>query len=270
MQKQTKNSKEVKYKSPSGFCDVSCLRMVLIAFNFIFVLTGALIFALGIWTIATKMQYVALLGSAYYNLVVAFLMVAGCLVFATGVLGCIGALRKDTSILTWYFVLLGVILVFELIAGILAFVYHETIHDELSETLRSNLNKNYNQTGQEALSNAVDEMQQDFKCCGVTSYRDWSDSTYIKQDKSGLDLKTPTSCCKTPSSDCSKRDHPSNIYRVIGTADMGCLITLETYIREHLFLLAVTGIAVALFEILVVLVACGFRRQVIKENNQPY
>ena len=270
MPKQSKTSKEVKYKSPPGFCDVSCLRMLLIAFNFVFVLTGGFAFALGIWTIATKMQYVALLGSVYYNLIVVFLLVAGCLVFATGVLGCIGALRKNTTLLTGYFVLLGAIFLFEFVAGILAFVYHENIHDELSQTMRSNLNKNYNQTGQEALSKAVDEMQQDFKCCGVTSYRDWSNSTYIKQDKAGLDLKTPTSCCKSPSYDCSKRDHPSNIYRVVGTADMGCLITLENYIRKNLFFLAVTGIAVACFEILVVLVACGFRRQVKIENNQPY
>ena len=268
MPKQTK--KEVDYKSPSGFCDVSCLRMLLIAFNFIFVLTGAFVFALGIWTIFTKMQYVALLGSMYYNLVVAFLMVAGSLVFVTGVLGCIGAVRKNTSVLTWYFVLLSVIFLCEFLAGILAFVYHESIHDELSQTMRSNLNKNYNQTGQEALSAAVDEMQQDFKCCGVTSYKDWSDSTFIKQNREGLDLKTPTSCCKAPSSDCSKRDHPSNIYRVIGTAYMGCLIILENYIRKNLLVLAVTGIAVACFELLVVLVACGFRRQVKVENNQPY
>ena len=259
---------DVKYKSSNGFCDVACLRMLLIAFNFIFVLTGAFVFGLGIWTIATKMQYVALLGSIYYNLVVALLIVAGCLVFITGILGCIGALRKNNSILTWYFILLGAIFVFELVAGILAFVYHESIHDELSTTMRKNLNKNYNQTGQDALSKAVDMMQQDFQCCGVTTYSDWSESAYIKQNKEGL--KVPTSCCKTPSPTCSRRDHPSNIYRVTGVRNLGCLITLEEYIRENLFFLAVAGIAVAFFEILVVLVACGFRRQVRIENSQSY
>jgi len=195
-----KNKDDAYKKTSSGPCDVSCLRGLLLAFNFIFILGGACAFAVGIWSLVSKMQYAALLGSVYYNLIVYLLIIAGILVLITGIIGCVGAVRKNRSLLMVYFVLLFVIFAAEIIAGILGFVYHESIHDELVTELRSNLNKNYNQTGQESLTRAVDQMQQEFECCGVEKYSDWKASTFIKQSES---LKTPTSCCKTPSPRCN-------------------------------------------------------------------
>nr|CAB3229076.1 CD151 antigen-like [Phallusia mammillata] len=266
MQRQ---SKDEKYEAKtSGPCDLACLRGLLIGFNFIFILGGCGALAIGIWTVMMKMQYVAILGSMYYNIIVYLLIGAGVLVFLTGILGCVGAIQKNNAMLTCYFVLLVVIFLCECIAGILAFVYYESLHDELSEGLRSNLNKNYNQTDKEALSDAVDMMQQDFQCCGVESYLDWQDSTFVKQNKDGL--KTPESCCKSVTPLCSKRDHPSNIYRILGSDSMGCLTKLELYIKEHLFILAVTGTAVACLEILVMIFACCLRSAIKKEEGEPY
>ena len=270
-----KNNKEEAYKkSSSGPCNVSCLRFMLIACNFFFILGGAGAVVIGVWSLISKMQYVALLGSVYFNLIVYLLIVAGLLVLVTGVIGCVGAIRKNRSLLMAYFVLLIIIFAAEIIAGILGFVYHESIHDELVTGLRSNLNKNYNQTNQEALTRAVDQMQQDFKCCGVEMYSDWKNSTFIKQSqrRDEVSLKTPTSCCKSPSPRCSIRDHPSNIYRVLGNNDLGCLARLEKYLKDHLFILAITGVVVAILEIMVIVFSC-FLRQAVKdeeEEEEPY
>lgn len=260
------NNKEKKYQSSSHFCGVGCLRGLLIALNFIFILGGACAFAVGIWTIVSKMEYVALLSTAYYNLIVILLIGAGIIVLITGIIGCIGAVRKNRSFLTVYFVLLLIIFLAELIAGILGFIYYDSIHAELSEDLKSNMNRKYNQTGEEALTKAVDEMQQDFKCCGVQMYSDWSNSTFILNNKEGL--KTPLSCCKTMGPKCSTRAHPSNIYRVLGNNEMGCLVELERYFKEHLFVLAVTGIAVACLEVLVMLFACCLSKAIKDEEKE--
>lgn len=265
----SKNNKEVKYKS-SEICSVSCLKGFMIAFNFLFFVMGLGVLALSVWTNVSKMQFVALLGSSLYNVIVIFLIASGLLVLVTGILGCIGALRKNASLLLWFSILVAFVFLLELLAGVLAFVYHESIHNELSDTMLTNLNKNYNQTDQGALTKAVDEMQQDFHCCGVVAYSDWLNSTYIKNNPQNLGLKTPTSCCKTPSFDCSTRDHPSNIYRVLGSESMGCLIKLELYIQEHVFVLAVAGISVACFELFVLLLGISFRRKIQIENNKPY
>ena len=264
-----KHEKEVKYKS-ANICNTSCLQGLLHAFNFIFIITGIGILALSVWTIVAKMEFVAILGSSYYYAIIIILIFAGLLVLLTGILGCVGTFQKNTSLLFWYLIFILLIFLLQLVAGILAFVYHETLHDELSKTMLSNLNENYNQTGQEALTNAVDLMQQEFHCCGVIGYTDWLNSTFVTNSAKNLHLKTPISCCKTPSFDCSKRDHPSNIYRVLGSTSMGCLIQLELYVREHIFIIAVIAVSVAFFELFVLLVGFSLRQKIQIENNQPY
>uniref|UniRef100_H2YH80 Tetraspanin n=1 Tax=Ciona savignyi TaxID=51511 RepID=H2YH80_CIOSA len=259
-----------RQKQYNGSCDQSCLRGVLIAFNFLFIIGGCGALAIGIWTIMSKMKYAALLGSVYYNLIVYLLIGAGVLVLLTGILGCMGAVRKNIGMLTCYFALLVAIFLCECIAGILAFVYYQTLHDELVSELKSNLNKNYNQTGQEAFSVAVDDMQQDFKCCGVQSYADWSSSKFITSPTNKNGLKTPESCCKTPSPNCSVRDHPSNIYRILGSVNLGCLTRLEEYLKNHLFILAITGTAVACLEVLVMIFTCCLRSRIKQEEEEPY
>ncbi|XP_039264683.1 CD151 antigen-like [Styela clava] len=263
---KSKNSKE--YDSPSDrTCDVTCLRGVLIACNFFFILGGGSALALGIWSIIAKMEYAALLTSAFYTLVVYMLIGAGAVILITGIIGCVGAIQKSPRTLMIYFILLVILFIIELLAGILAFVYHESIHSELHNELAGNLAKNYNVTGQEALTKAVDLMQQDFMCCGVSSYADWQSSRFYVEN--GRDLKTPESCCKTVTPGCSVRDHPSNIYRIKGVDSMGCLTRLEQYLKDHLFILAIAGIVVAGIEILVIVFACCLRKAVL-EDEQSY
>ena len=54
-----------------------------------------------------------------------------------------------------------------------------------------------------------------FKCCGAESFEDWK---YCKWLKTTNDTrKTPDSCCKSPSSFCAIRDHPSNIDYIVSS-----------------------------------------------------
>jgi len=256
------------YEKRSDTCDIKCLKATLLAFNFIFILGGAVAMAVGLYTVLMKMEYVAILQTSEYMAIIFLLIIAGALVLITGVLGCIGAIQKNQKLLTVYFVLLVVIFLAEFVAGILAYTYRESIEEKLTDDLKSHLNKNYNRTGYESLTAATDKMQQEFQCCGVEDYLDWQDSYFIKQKTT--ELKTPTSCCKTVSDDCSKSDHPSNIYRVLGAKKMGCLSQLIDYFKNHLFILCITGISVALLEILVMVLSCCLKKSIKKEDSEPY
>jgi len=257
------------YEKKNSTCDIKCLKATLLAFNFIFILGGAVAMAVGLYTVLMKMEYVAILQTSEYMAIIFLLIISGALVLLTGVLGCIGAIQKNQKMLTVYFVLLVIIFLAEFVAGIVAYTYRESIETKLTEDLKSHLNKNYNRTNYESLTKATDKMQQTFQCCGVEDYLDWQDSYFIKQ-KNEKELKTPTSCCKTPSDDCSKSDHPSNIYRVLGARKMGCLTQLIDYFKDHLFILCITGISVALLEILVMVLSCFLKKSIKKEDSEPY
>merc|ERR1712002_868584 len=113
------------YEKKNSTCDIKCLKATLLAFNFIFILGGAVAMAVGLYTVLKKMDDVAVLESGEYLAVVFLLIIAGALVLCTGILGCIGALQKSQKLLTVYFVLLVIIFLAEFAAGILAFIYRE-------------------------------------------------------------------------------------------------------------------------------------------------
>ncbi|XP_032124432.1 tetraspanin-11 isoform X2 [Sapajus apella] len=156
----------------------------------------------------------------------------------------------------WYFCLLLVIFLVELVAGVLAHVYYQRLSDELKQHLNQTLTKNYGQPGATQITASVDRLQQDFKCCGSTSSADWQRSTYILS-REAEGRWVPDSCCKTVVVRCGRRAHPSNIYKVEG----GCLTKLEQFLADHLLLMGAVGIGVACLQICGMVLTCCLHRR---------
>ena len=55
------------------------------------------------------------------------------------------------------------------------------------------------------------------KCCGAINFNDWKQSQFVRAasntsgSRPAVYNKVAESCCKSPSTLCAKRDHPSNI-----------------------------------------------------------
>jgi hypothetical protein len=61
----------------------------------LFQLSGVGVLGVGVWTVATKHQYVVLLTNATYEVAAWVLIVAGCLVCLVTAVGCIGVLQEN-------------------------------------------------------------------------------------------------------------------------------------------------------------------------------
>jgi len=59
---------------------------------------GVLLIAAGSWAVTQKDSNVTLLGGIFISPVL-LLLIAGCIIFAIGFFGCIGALRENTCLL---------------------------------------------------------------------------------------------------------------------------------------------------------------------------
>uniref|UniRef100_A0AAQ4S802 Tetraspanin n=1 Tax=Gasterosteus aculeatus aculeatus TaxID=481459 RepID=A0AAQ4S802_GASAC len=217
-----------------------CLKYLLFVFNFLFWVGGAAVLGVGIWTLVEKSDYLSLLASSTFVVSAYILILAGGLVVVTGFLGCCAVIREQRSCLSTYFFCLLLIFVIELVAGVLAYVYYQRLSEELKQNLNQTMADNYAQPGREAITLAVDRLQQDFKCCGSNDSRDWMASAYVSS-KQAEDRVVPDSCCKTITPHCGKRDHPSNIYKVEG----GCITKLEQFLADHLLVIGSVGIGVA-------------------------
>ncbi|KAM8822141.1 tetraspanin-11-like, partial [Synchiropus picturatus] len=140
----------------------------------------------------------------------------------TGFLGCCAVIREHRSCLSTYFCVLLLIFLMELVAGVLAYVYYQRLSQELKQHLSRTMTENHHRPGREAVTLAVDELQQDLKCCGSNNSQDWASSVHVATGQAEGRV-VPDSCCETVTPHCGRRHHPSNIYKVeiIGAVGVG-------------------------------------------------
>ncbi|KAM9754325.1 CD151 antigen isoform 2-T2 [Menidia menidia] len=242
-------------------CGTICLKYLLFLFNTLFWLAGGAVLAVGVWTLVEKTDYISLLNSSLYSASVYILIAAGVIVILTGIVGCCATLKERRSLLIVYLVLLFCIFLVEIIAGVLAFINYHELDEELRQNLQVTMQQKYQQLGEESITQAVDKLQQEFKCCGSYNSSDWSESVWIQG--AGNDRLVPDSCCKTPSELCGHRDHPSNIYKVEG----GCIMRLEEFIRSQLYILGSVGIGIAFLQLVGMMFTCCLYRNL---KDDPY
>ncbi|XP_044281645.1 CD151 antigen [Varanus komodoensis] len=248
-----------EYGENKETCGTICLKYLLFIFNFFFWLAGGAVMAVGIWTLVEKSDYISLLQSNSYMATAYILVMAGVVVMITGILGCCATFREQRNLLRVYFILLLCIFLLEIIAGILAYIYYQQLNMELKQNLKDTMTKKYQKLGEESVTSAVDQLQQEFKCCGSHNYTDWSDSDWIKNQGKGR--KVPDSCCKTITDRCGERDHPSNIFK-----EGGCITKLENFIQEHLKIIAAVGVGIGCVQIFGMIFTCCLYRSLKSEH----
>ncbi|XP_072915933.1 tetraspanin-11 isoform X1 [Hemitrygon akajei] len=251
------------YKKDSEDYLTICLKYLLFVFNIIFWVAGVGVLLTGAWTLNEKRDYLNLLPSSTFAVSASILIFAGSLVTITGFLGCCAVIREQKSALVAYFSSLLLIFLIELVAGILACVYYQRLSEELKEQLNKEMMENYGQPGEGSITQSIDRLQQDFKCCGSNSSSDWQDSVYILSPDSG-DRLVPDSCCKTVTEACGQRDHPSNVYKVEG----GCLVVLEQVLADHLLIMGAVGIGVACLQLIGAVTTACFICVIIREEEE--
>uniref|UniRef100_A0A3P8VI87 Tetraspanin n=1 Tax=Cynoglossus semilaevis TaxID=244447 RepID=A0A3P8VI87_CYNSE len=255
----------VEYKDDQEDWLTVCLKYLLFVFNFLFWVGGAAVLGVGVWTLVEKSDYLSLLASSTFAVSAYILILAGSLVVVTGFLGCCAVIREQRSCLSTYFFCLLFIFLIELVAGVLAYVYYQKLSEELKQHLNQTMTENYAQPGKEAITLAVDRLQQDFKCCGSNNSHDWVASVYISS-KQAENRVVPDSCCKTITPVCGRRDHPSNIYKVEG----GCITKLEQFLADHLLVIGAVGIGVACLQLAGAALTACFIYLLYKEEEEDF
>ncbi|KAM8973723.1 tetraspanin-11-like [Pelodytes ibericus] len=239
------------------------LKYLLFLYNFMFWMGGTAVIGMGTWTLVEKSSYITFLATSTLSVSAYILLFAGGVVMVTGFLGCCAMMREHKCCLSVYLLIIISVYVAELAAGILAYLYYETISEELKENLNQTIIDSYAAPGKEYITDVIDHLQEDFRCCGSDSYADWKYSTYINSEQSG-DRVVPDSCCKTISPHCGKRDHPSNIFRV----ERGCITKLEEFLQEHLLLIGAVSVGIACFQLIGVFLSACFLYVLYKEEKE--
>lgn len=245
-------------KNPD-YCGKTFLRNVIYVFNLIFFLSGACFLGTGIYVMLSRHSFVSLLGGTMFPVTTFLLIGTGALILIISFIGCFGACQENRCLLFTYAFFLLLIFLLEAVAGVLSYMYNGVIHEELSRNLNKTMMENYK--FDTSITTAIDEMQLEFRCCGAQSFEDWRHSKWIKMSEDPL--KTPDSCCKSPSNLCAERDHPSNINYI------GCSRRLEQVTKESLILIGGIGLGFCCIQVIGLIFACCLIRK-IKESKYRY
>ena len=173
----------------SGCCQVSQLKFSLYLFNILFCACGAILIAVGIWTILEKHPSLLLLtaglydltaslliligmlfqfwvsnlyhfiyvNSCYYNLITWSVWFTGIIILIVAIAGFCGASRNNNCLISTYATLLFFIFIIEIGAGLLAYFYKDQLADHLGRNLQSRLRDEYGINNDTTI--AVDHLQ---------------------------------------------------------------------------------------------------------------
>jgi len=133
-----------------------------------------------------------------------FIIGLGVIILVLCLLGFYAARTNKLNFLTAFIVTLGIIILLQLIAAIVAFTLRSKADADLRSKLKNSLNQ-YND-GNSKIKSEWDSLQQVWKCCGNQGPSDWNSTVYQKT--------VPSSCC--PSNICDPvsptTSLPTNVY----------------------------------------------------------
>ncbi|XP_041472975.1 tetraspanin-11-like [Lytechinus variegatus] len=230
-------------------------RGFLCCFNFLFLLGGIILMALGIWVLVDtdSKHLTAILTDNLHHTAAYIFLIAGIIVMVVSVFGFCGAKMESKCCLGMYVFFLVVIFIIELAAGCVALYFYvkTDVENDLTKTLKDNYGGN--STADESITSSWDFIQKTFDCCGVKgnaseAVRMYGMSTwYANQTGTPKDI-VPVSCCKNEEM-ADACQHATGSYATY-IHDQGCSEGVKGKVAEYGTVLGVIGIIVAVIQLM--------------------
>ncbi|TMS01200.1 Tetraspanin-33 [Larimichthys crocea] len=115
--------------------------------------------------------------------------------FLVTFLGCFGALRNATCLLKTFLGILVAVLLLQIAAGVVGYLFTDMVMERTEKLMMKAI---FRYREDQDLENAIDFIQKKFQCCGVESYKDWSQNAYFECSDTNPSLEAcgvPFSCC---------------------------------------------------------------------------
>lgn len=247
------------------------IKYILLVGTFLYWACGAAMVGVGVWAFVEKNKFFYQPIEDVYDIVFdlsIILMVAGGIMFIITMCGFVGALRENTCLLKIFYISLLLILLMEIAAAVLAFVFKDKAIETISGVLKEVYIKGY-QDDEEAV---MDFFQENFDCCGVKGYEDWNMNEYYNctdSNPSPLRCAVPYSCCKDPDELtpglnnilCGGSALSSN-YTEYKVWTLGCVDSVLEFAEKNLPLIGAIAIAIAVPQLIGVILGHVFVGQI--------
>ena len=146
----------------------------------------------------------------------------GAITFVIGFTGCVGALRENTALLAAYAIFLAILLLLEMTAGILGFIFKDWIKGQATSGFQAFIVHYRDDPDQQNLIDWIQEgwvssnfiasptimkltlyfcfLSIQLQCCGIEGPHDWDQNVYFNCSSASVGSReacgVPFSCCK--------------------------------------------------------------------------
>lgn len=231
---------------------VTCMKLLLLIFNVIFWVAGVILLFFGLW-MKVSLHYLFELSDAYNEAIPYIFIGTGAVILVVGFFACCCTVKGQPVLLYILSVFLMVVFVCELAAGISGYIYRQKIQDGFETGLNNSITLYGNGRMRDR---DIDMLQKYLKCCGVENYMDW----YGKWKNESV----PQSCCKDKSA-C----HFSPVVDESEIYTEGCYVKVVDFVNRNLGALFGGAVALAIFQLLGVILACCLAKHADKAKYEP-
>uniref|UniRef100_A0A3B1J2A1 Tetraspanin n=1 Tax=Astyanax mexicanus TaxID=7994 RepID=A0A3B1J2A1_ASTMX len=205
-----------------GQCGITSSKTVLVFLNLIFWAAAGILCYVGAYVFITYDDYDHFFEDVYTLIPAVVIIAVGGLLFIIGLIGCCATIRESRCGLA-------------------------TVEEEVNHSIQKVYNE-YNGTNSDAPSRAIDYVQRQLHCCGITNYLDWRNTSWFNESRNN---SVPLSCCKPNVSNCTgSLSRPGDLY------PEGCEALVVKKLKEIMMYVIWAALTFAAIQMLGMLCAC--------------
>ncbi|XP_063821518.1 CD63 antigen-like [Ostrinia nubilalis] len=234
------------------------VKYTLVTINFLFLITGIIILAVGSSVQSAYNGYHELLSERFFSLP-AFCIATGVIIFIIAFFGFYGAFKENYLMIMAFAGAMVCMFIFQLSACIAGYALkgnaEALVQKQLYETMQL-------YTHDVVVTRLWDEVQEDFSCCGVNNASDWLAPLGTANTDQGL----PLSCCQFPFGtitvfNCTMAT-PAPTLRT-----EGCSTAFGAWVQSHAGSIGIAGIFLVLLQALAVVGAVWLAKMSREEHG---
>lgn len=167
------------------------IKFTLNVYSMLFSLVGLCVLCVGVYAEVERQKNRTLEGLFLAPAVVLILL--GLVMFTVSMVGMVGSLRDNKTLLHMFLCVLCVLLLLQAVALTTALIFEKKTSALFQSSIREGIKHYYDDLD---FKNILDYVQQKFSCCGGDEYKDWGVNQYHSCNSTGpLACGVPYTCC---------------------------------------------------------------------------
>ncbi|XP_078091211.1 tetraspanin-1-like [Mustelus asterias] len=217
------------------------LKIMMFCFNGVIFLAGGAILGVGIWVKVDAGSFLDILMKAAPQLKqivnIGYLCIAlGGFLLLIGFLGCFGAVKENKFMLMIFFIIILLIFIAQVAGAVVILAFSglaEIFISYIKVWAVKSIKNDYGQIPD--ITTLWNTLMKEFKCCGFTDYKDFTNSTYYLPSS-----KYPQECCRGSYS-CTDFGIDHDL--------PGCYNSLLSFLQRHTQILGIVALAICVLEV---------------------